>query len=123
MIQKIDHIVITTANLPACIAFYEALGFQSRDAGGRFELFAGDFKINVHRKGHELEPKAKNVQPGSADLCFKIDDNLTAYRDALKEKGICIELDIVSRHGVKGEMKSIYLRDPDENLIELCSYE
>ncbi|MEG0339570.1 MAG: hypothetical protein RR573_06595 [Oscillospiraceae bacterium] len=66
MICKVDHIVITTAKLSACIAFYEALGFRAQDAGGRWELFSGDFKINVHSRGHELEPKAKNVQ---TELC------------------------------------------------------
>ncbi|MEF9946431.1 MAG: VOC family protein [Lachnospiraceae bacterium] len=123
MIRKVDHMVITTSNLPACIAFYEALGFQAQDAGGRWELFSGDFKINVHLKGHELEPKAFHVQTGSADFCFEIDDTLALCREKLMECGISIELGVVTRHGVKGEMRSIYLRDPDGNLIELCSYE
>lgn len=122
MIRKVDHMVITTSNLSACCEFYKTLGFQVKDAGGRFELFSGDFKINVHRKGQELEPKAKHVQTGSADFCFETDCSLTACRDALIEKGIHIELDIVTRHGVRGEMRSIYLRDPDGNLIELCNY-
>lgn len=123
MIHKVDHMVITTANLPACIAFYEALGFRAQDAGGRWELFSGDFKINVHNKGHELEPKAKNVQTGSADFCFEIEGDLALYRATLMEREIAIELGIVTRHGVRGEMRSLYLRDPDGNLIELCSYE
>ncbi|MEG0875507.1 MAG: VOC family protein [Oscillospiraceae bacterium] len=123
MIRKIDHMVITTAHLPACIAFYEALGFRAQDAGGRWELFSGDFKINVHRKGHELEPKALNVQTGSADFCLEIDENLALCRDRLIDCGITIELEIVTRHGVRGEMRSLYLRDPDGNLVELCSYE
>ncbi|MEG1678165.1 MAG: VOC family protein [Clostridia bacterium] len=123
MIRKVDHMVITTANLPACIAFYEALGFLAQDAGGRWELFAGDFKINVHVKGRELEPKALHVQTGSADFCFEIDGSLALCRDTLLERGITLALDTVPRHGVKGEMRSLYLRDPDGNLVELCSYE
>ncbi|MEF9942307.1 MAG: VOC family protein [Lachnospiraceae bacterium] len=123
MIHKIDHMVITTANLPACIAFYKALGFRAKETGGRWELFSGDFKINVHMKGHELEPKAQNVQTGSADFCFEIDDDLVLYRNHLMAQEITVELGIVVRHGVRGEMQSIYLRDPDGNLIELCSYE
>ncbi|MEG1848596.1 MAG: VOC family protein [Lachnospiraceae bacterium] len=121
-IRKVDHMVITTAKLPECIAFYEALGFRAQDAGGCFELFSGDFKINVHLKGHELMPKAKNVQTGSADFCLEIDGDLAACRDQLIECGIKIELGIVTRHGARGEMCSLYLRDPDDNLIELCSY-
>lgn len=123
MIRKVDHMVITTANPAACIAFYTALGFRAQDSGNRWELFSGDFKINVHSKGHELEPKAKQVQTGSADFCFETDCSLAKCKDALTKKGITIEIGIVTRHGARGEMHSIYLRDPDGNLIELCSYE
>lgn len=123
MIRKVDHIVITTAKLSECIAFYEALGFRAQDAGGRWELFSGDFKINVHSKGNELEPKAQNVHTGSADFCFEIDSDLALCKDSLLARGISIELGIVTRHGVRGEMHSLYLRDPDGNLIELCQYE
>lgn len=122
MIKKIDHVVITTADVSACVAFYEKLGFRGKDAGGRWELFAGDFKINVHIKGHELEPKARNVQTGSADLCFELEGNVEDCRNALQKQGLDIELGIVTRHGIRGEMRSLYLRDPDGNLVELCSY-
>lgn len=123
MILKVDHMVITTGDLAACLAFYKALGFRAQDAGGRWELFSGDFKINVHSKGHEVEPKAGHVQTGSADFCFETGCSIVGFRDMLIQKGIDIELGIVTRHGVRGEMRSIYLRDPDENLIELCGYE
>lgn len=122
MIRKIDHIVITTAQPEACVDFYEQLGFQSVDAGGRYELYAGDFKINVHIKGKELLPRAAHVQTGSADFCFEIDGNLELLRTEFIEKGLSIELGIVDRTGVKGAMKSFYMRDPDENLLEFCSY-
>ncbi|MEG0751572.1 MAG: VOC family protein [Oscillospiraceae bacterium] len=122
-ISKVDHVVITTADIEACTSFYRALGFRAENAGGRWELFSGDFKINVHVKDHELEPKAAHVQTGSADLCFEIDGSLELCRRTLIENGIEVELGIVTRHGVRGEMRSIYLRDPDGNLIELCSYE
>ncbi|MEG0804652.1 MAG: VOC family protein [Pygmaiobacter sp.] len=122
MLRKIDHLVLTTAHLADCLAFYNALGFRSVDAGDHWELFSGDFKLNVHLKGHELEPKARNVQTGSADLCFELDIPLAACRDALIACGIQPETDIVTRHGARGSMHSFYLRDPDENLIELCCY-
>ncbi len=122
MICKLDHLVITTAKPEECLAFYKKLGFTSKDAGGRYELYAGDFKINVHIKGRELSPHAGQVQPGSADLCFEIDSDLSAYKMALEEKGLAIELGIVERTGVRGKMKSIYLRDPDANLVEFCRY-
>lgn len=123
MIKKIDHVVITAKNIANTIDFYKALGFEARDGGGRYELYAGDFKINVHILGKELLPHAKNVQLGSADLCFEITDSIDAYKKELESKGIEIELGVVARNGVNGEMNSIYLRDPDGNLVEFCSYQ
>lgn len=122
MIKKIDHFVITTTDIEKCFSFYEKIGFISKETDGRYELFAGDFKINVHIKGEELEPKAQNVQTGSADFCFEIDEDINILKDRLSKSNIEIELGIVQRNGVKGKMKSIYLRDIDGNLIELSSY-
>lgn len=123
MIKKIDHIVITTSNIEACIGFYACLGFLPQNAGGRYELFAGDFKINVHIKDHELSPHAQYVQTGSADLCFEIIGDINNFKAELLEQGIAIELGVVKRIGANGSMCSIYLRDPDGNLVEFCSYE
>lgn len=123
MIRSIDHLVITTADMDACIVFYKKLGFSAYDTGGRWELFAGNFKINVHFWGHELEPKARNVQPGSVDICFELDVPLDACIKYLAAQDVPVELGVVARHGVRGVMRSLYLRDPDENLVELCSYE
>ncbi|MEG2634545.1 MAG: VOC family protein [Oscillospiraceae bacterium] len=122
MIKKIDHVVITTDNIEECISFYKKLGFEAQNAGGRYELYSGDFKINVHIKGHELLPHAEMVQTGSADLCFEISDSVELLKEKLAESGIYTELGVVRRTGVRGGMSSIYLRDPDGNLIELCSY-
>lgn len=121
-IKKIDHVVITTAHLDDCVAFYKALGFTAHDAKGRWELFAGDFKINVHIKGEELYPHAGTVQPGSADLCFELDGDLRKLKTYLQEQGFAIAEDLVARVGVRGSMQSFYLRDPDGNLIEISSY-
>lgn len=123
MIKKIDHVVITTADITQCITFYEALGFSSKSSGDRYELYAGDFKINVHIKGNELSPHAQNVATGSADLCFEISDDIADFKTALVAKGLVIELGIVDRTGVRGGMRSIYLRDPDGNLVEFCRYD
>lgn len=122
MIRKIDHIVITTAVPEACLDFYQKLGFQIRDAGGRFELFAGDFKINVHIRGEELSPHAEHIQTGSADLCFEISGVLEDFQAELVRRNLVIAHGLVSRIGANGAMRSIYLRDPDGNLVEFCSY-
>lgn len=123
MIKKIDHIVITTAKIQECISFYEKLGFVHKETVGRHELYAGDFKINVHIKGKELEPKAKNVQTGSVDICFQVEGDIYELKEKLQVKNLTIQEGVVNRNGVKGPMLSIYLRDPDENLVELCQYE
>lgn len=122
MIKKVDHIVITTSDIEKCLDFYEKLGFSARNTGGRYEFFAGNFKINVHILGKELSPHAQNVKTGSADLCFEIDGSIEKYKTDLENTGLQIELGVVARNGVNGSMSSIYLRDPDGNLVEFCSY-
>lgn len=123
IIKKFDHIVITTGDLEKCLEFYQAVGFQIKKGEGRYELFAGDIKINVHVLGEELSPKASNVQLGSGDFCLEIKGKIEEFRDELEEKGLKIKLGVVGRTGVKGRMSSIYLKDPDGNLVEFCSYE
>ena len=122
MIKKIDHIVITTSNIDKCLQFYENIGFKSKVKNEHCQIFAGDFKINVHIRGKELSPHAQNVQVGSADICFEIKGSIEDFKKNLENKSLTIELGIVERIGVNGSMKSIYLRDPDGNLIEFCSY-
>lgn len=122
MLKKIDHLVITTADPGKGLPFYEALGFEIREDGARYALFAGDFKLNVHVLGREIASHAAVIQPGSADLCFEVEGALEELLSKLARRGIQTESGFVSRHGVRGEMRSAYLRDPDGNLIELCEY-
>jgi catechol 2,3-dioxygenase-like lactoylglutathione lyase family enzyme len=122
MIKKIDHLVITVFDVEKTIGFYEKLGFKGIYIGGRYELHSCDFKINLHILGNEFSPHALNVQPGSADLCFEIEGNIDAVKNELESKGVKIELGIVERTGIFGEMKSIYTRDPNGNLLEFSSY-
>lgn len=122
MIERIDHVVLTARDVSATLAFYKGLGFDVRQGDGRYELFAGDFKLNVHCYGSELSPHAQTVQPGSGDLCFAISGSLEDFRRQLEQQGVAIELGPVSRTGAHGAMRSLYLRDPDGNLLEFCSY-
>ena len=121
MLKKIDHVVLTTAQPEACADFYQKLGFHFVDRGDRFEFMAGDFKLNVHFAGRELEPKAAHVQTGSVDLCFEV-TSLAAFCEILRRSEIGIERGPVVRHGVWGKMQSVYVRDPDGNLLEFCEY-
>ena len=122
MIKKIDHFVITVADIPKSASFYKALGFRIQKNGNRYEYWGNGFKINVHIKGHELEPHARHVQVGSADLCFEVESSLLATVETMKANGFPPELSFVQKHGFHGVMTSCYFRDPDGNLIELCCY-
>ncbi len=122
MIKKIDHMVITTKDLQKCLEFYEKVGFIAKEANSRYELFAGDFKINVHILGKELSPHAQNVQTGSVDFCFETTSDIDLLKEDFISKNLEIELGVVQKTGVKGAMYSIYLRDPDGNLVEFCNY-
>lgn len=86
----------------------------------RHALSFGQQKINLHVGGKEFEPKAGNVKPGSADLCFLIQDPVDEVLNRLKTNGIALLEDgkVVDRTGARGKLRSVYIRDPDDNLIE-----
>ena len=122
-ILGMDHFVITTNNLEACLRFYtETLGMESKETNGRFSLRFGSQKINIHTRPAEFLPAAAHPLPGSLDLCFEIEDDMEAVLAELKRKNAPLVTGIVERNGAKGKMRSIYLRDPDGNLVELASY-
>jgi catechol 2,3-dioxygenase-like lactoylglutathione lyase family enzyme len=121
MIDHLDHLVLTTSDEAACVHFYVAvLGMQLETFGaGRKAFRFGNQKINLHLKGHEFEPKADRPTPGSLDLCFiaRIPiDEVIARLAALEEP---IIEGPVMRTGATSKIRSIYLRDPDRNMIEI----
>jgi catechol 2,3-dioxygenase-like lactoylglutathione lyase family enzyme len=119
-ITALDHLVLTVADLDATVAFYERLGMECRRFGdGRLALHFGRQKINLHRAGAEFQPHARQPEPGAADLCFLVDEPIAAVERALGEAGIEIEVGPVDRDGAQGSLRSVYVRDPDGNLIEL----
>jgi catechol 2,3-dioxygenase-like lactoylglutathione lyase family enzyme len=122
-IDHLDHLVLTVANIDATVAFYtSALGMELVTFDGRKALRFGEQKINLHQAGNEFEPKAAHPTPGSADLCFITKTSLEDAISHLISKGYAIELGPVERTGAVGRMRSIYLRDPDSNLIEISNY-
>ena len=123
-IKNLDHLVLTVANLESTCRFYSlALGMEVIEFGeNRKALKFGNQKINLHQYGCEIEPKAFKPMPGTADLCFITDFPLREVMQELKEKCIEIEEGPVERTGANGKISSIYLRDPDMNLIEVSNY-
>lgn len=123
-VKQIDHLVLTTEHLEECLRFYsEILGMDIDHSHQRYALRFGNQKINIHTKPAEFLPAARNPQSGSLDLCFTVDEPIGIIKDTVLSKGVSLETDIVERNGALGKMKSIYLRDPDGNLIELCNYD
>lgn len=118
----IDHLVLTVADPARTVEFYEnLLGMELRQFGeNRQALHFGRQKINLHRAGHEFEPNARTPLPGSADLCFLVEGTAKDNAARLSEAGIAIEDGPVQRTGATGPVMSLYLRDPDGNLIELA---
>ncbi|OCX66452.1 lactoylglutathione lyase [Thioclava sp. SK-1] len=121
MIRSLDHLVLTTVDEAACIAFYvDLLGMRLERFGeGRKALRFGDQKINIHVKGQEYEPKAHLPVPGALDLCFLLEVPLEDALATLRKNGAQIVDGPVLRSGATGRLRSIYLRDPDLNLVEL----
>lgn len=122
-IDHLDHLVLTVANIEATCDFYtRALGMQVETFGqGRKALRFGNQKINLHQAGREFEPKALRPMPGSGDLCFIAATPLEEVVAHLQRLGIAIEEGPVPRTGATGPIRSVYLRDPDRNLIEISN--
>jgi catechol 2,3-dioxygenase-like lactoylglutathione lyase family enzyme len=124
MIDNIDHIVLTTADEAACVDFYvKLLGMRLETFGANRKAFVfGNQKINLHVKGREFEPKAHLPVPGALDLCFIASIPLEQVIARLREKGAAIIEGPVRRTGATGPIESVYLRDPDLNLVEIAEY-
>ena len=150
-IESLDHFVLTVENIETTVKFYttilgmEEITFTPSNGGGlpRTALKFGNQKINLHLKGNEFEPKARHPTPGSADVCFVTnqpiiivedttsgngnsddgnDDATSSWISHLATQNVPIEEGPVVRTGANGPINSIYIRDPDCNLIEISNY-
>jgi len=124
MIDHIDHVVLTTRDLPACLRFYsEILGmklekFQTATET-RLALKFGNQKINVHEWGREFTPRAHVAAPGTLDLCFIAAVPLEEVIQGLEKNKIKIVEGPVMKTGATSKLRSVYVRDPDLNLVEI----
>ena len=122
-ITRIDHFVLTVASIPDTCAFYEALGMTVETFGaGRKALRFGAQKINLHQAGREFEPKALHPTAGSGDFCLITETPLADVIAHVSAHGLQIEEGPVDRTGATGPITSVYLRDPDNNLVEIANY-
>ncbi|HEY0837257.1 MAG TPA: VOC family protein [Azospirillum sp.] len=124
-IDRLDHVVLTVRDLDATVDFYtRVLGMElvTFGAQGRKALSFGAQKINLHVAGKEFEPKARTPLPGSADVCFITTTPIAEVQAHLAAHGVAVEEGPVPRTGATGPITSVYLRDPDGNLIEISNY-
>lgn len=121
-IAGLDHLVLTVADLEQTIAFYvRAIGLEHIGFGeGRHALRCGQQKINLHPATDPIQPHAAFPTPGAADLCLLLNGHLEEAIERLKQAKVAVELGPIQRTGSQGPIRSIYVRDPDQNLIELA---
>ena len=123
-LDRLDHLVLTVRDIETTCEFYSrVLGMEViRFGENRLALQFGQQKLNLHQVGKEFEPKANSPTPGSADLCFITETPLEQVEEHLQAQGVPIETGIVPRTGAVGAIASVYIRDPDGNLLELSNY-
>ena len=127
MIDHIDHIVLTTRDKDACIRFYrDVLGMElvsfRTPSEERLALKFGEQKINLHEWGREFTPRAHVAVPGSLDLCFISSIALEEVVRRLDGANVKIIEGPVGKTGARGAIRSVYVRDPDLNLVEISVY-
>jgi catechol 2,3-dioxygenase-like lactoylglutathione lyase family enzyme len=120
----IDHVVLTVADVEATVDFYvRVLGMTPVTfGGGRRALTFGRQKLNLHQAGRELSPHARRPTGGSADLCFITSTPIEHVVTHLETAGVSVEDGPVDRTGAVGPLRSVYIRDPDGNLLEVANH-
>jgi len=123
-IKNLDHFVLTVTSIDATLAFYEkTLGMKIEAFGeSRKALKFGNQKINLHQVGKEFEPKAYKPTSGAGDFCLITEETIEDVMTHLQNCDVEIEEGPVIRTGAMGSITSVYLRDPDDNLIEISRY-
>ncbi|MGV8981641.1 VOC family protein [Clostridium sp.] len=123
-IIHLDHLVLTVKDIETSCKFYhEVLGLKIITVGqGKRAALCGQSKLNFYESGMEINPKANKPTPGSGDLCLVTSETLSQVVQHFGKMAISIEVGPVERKGAFGAMTSIYIRDPDANLVEISSY-
>ena len=123
-IDRIDHLVLTVADIEATVDFYTRVLCMRAETfdGGRRALVFGRQKINLHQVGREFTPRAARATAGSGDFCLITETPLADVQAELAAAGVAVEVGPVPKVGALGPMQSVYVRDPDDNLVEIAVY-
>lgn len=123
-IDRIDHLVLTVQSLEKTIRFYTSVLGMTEETfrEGRKALSFGNQKFNLHEKGKEFEPKAWAPSPGAIDICLITKTPLADVVAFLQAQSVSIEQGPIERTGATGKIMSVYIRDPDHNLVEISNY-
>ena len=123
-LSRLDHFVLNVTSVEVAAEFYaRVLGFDvDRTPAGRVSLRSGDLRINLQDEDHAPARRAADPHPGAADFCYEVVGPVDAVIAHLADSGVAVEEGPVTRNGSKGEMISVYFRDPDRNLVELSVY-
>ncbi|XKE44362.1 VOC family protein [Halomonas organivorans] len=122
MLSGLDHLVITVTDISRAVDFYTrvlGLDVRYRDRE-RVDLMLGDMALRLHWTATDIKPRAATPTPGSLDLCLRSQLPLDEVKRHLEALSVDVELGPVARQGATGEIESLYLRDPDGNLLEIC---
>lgn len=124
-IDRVDHLVLTVADVDTAGEFYrDVLGMEPVEfPGERRAVRFGEQTIKLHAASELVEPTATHPVPGSANLCFITSQALADVQEHLRNNEVRIEEGPVGRTGSQGPITSLYLRDPDGNLIEIARYD
>lgn len=121
--RRIDHVVLYATDVDRTVRFYERCGMERETFDdGRVAVRFGEAKINLHQAGDEYVPHAHSPEPGSADICLVVEDDAADVAAHLESAGIELVAGPVEKTGAQGPMDSVYVRDPDGNLVEFASY-
>jgi catechol 2,3-dioxygenase-like lactoylglutathione lyase family enzyme len=121
--DHIDHVVMTVENVDQTCAWYlRVLGVRSAAFGeGRKALLLHKQKINLQQKGAELEPHARAPTSGALDVCLISSTPLAQVLEHFKAQRVPVEKGPIKRNGATGLLTSVYVRDPDGNLLEISN--
>jgi catechol 2,3-dioxygenase-like lactoylglutathione lyase family enzyme len=122
-IERLDHLVLTVRDIPSTIAFYrDVLGMAPVHFGDdRWAVAFGEQKLNLHQADRPVDPNVRHATPGSADLCLISATPTAQIMSELAGHGVSVVLGPVRRQGATAQLESVYIYDPDENLIELSN--